>query len=1202
MKILSIYINNLQSLKGENFIDFENEILGNAGLFVITGPTGAGKTTILDAITLALYNKTNRYNGTIKEELITRNTKECVVEITFNTNNENYLARWSVDYNRNNKLNDIKRILYKKNINNDLELISEGITKVQASIESILPLSYEQFTKSVLLAQNNFSAFLKAQPSERAEMLSKITGTEIYELISRNVFEKYTSLKQELDTLKKLLKTDLLSEEQIIDFQTKINQNTELLESYKSELKLIIEKIDWINDVSKTENEIILNQQKIQQIENEFRENAIQFDLLDDFNKAQSAAILLNNFDKYTERLSVITKDLTSNKQQILDAQTILEEQNLHFENKKRNLKQIENEIETKTPFIEQIKKYAIEYSEKEKNLIDTQKNIAEIKNTNKNLTQNISNKKTELSNNTLKIKNLETEIAKIAFIEIWSEKKLLYGEVYKQINKSNQLLNEINFEKYIQEKDKINGEILSVKSNLELQNYEYKQLEEKVNQLISQKEVIGNIQILENEKETLSSELLQWNILNDNFPKKSSLQLQITEFQNSNVQLNTQKQFLNTQQTQVETTLKVLKDNQLLQKSIATFEQHRAELEDGKPCPLCGSNHHPFIIDKPSFSENKTEEEIKNTEKKITDIQKSISEIEKNIASNEANLKTFEKQISEINLLILNAIAVLKITDDLNEQILHKECEAITKKIESINLKIKELNSINSTLENENIALNKLTKSLNDNTLKLNTLILNEKNIEEKIISIQNQTHELKENISDKYIKINEIAKEFGLDTTLTTLEEIINTGKAFSDKLEIFKNLTIEMNKYKEIQISINNELEKYDIQIVTNSTNLEKLIESEKNVNKNLNDIEKEIANLSVDFIDKNPENEDKRLKNNLRITQQELNQFNNSIIELNSVISEKNQLIKQLADEFEICSTELAIQELSLQQAISEIEFKDINTLRNALLLENSKELNLKKQHLEHSKAETNGALKAANEKLTLLKENAFENVDIAEISSKKSIIETSQNTLNQEIGSYSEKLNQNKIEEENNQKLVAEIKAKETEFLKWEQLNSLIGSKTGDNFKKFAQDFTLSLLIQHANKHLKIMFDRYELYKDDNSKEMDLQIADKHFFGEIRNINSLSGGETFLVSLALALGLSDLASKNTPIRSLFIDEGFGTLDPESLNNALDTLELLRQSQNRQIGIISHVEELKKRITTQIQVTKYSPEFSKITIVN
>jgi exonuclease SbcC len=129
-----------------------------------------------------------------------------------------------------------------------------------------------------------------------------------------------------------------------------------------------------------------------------------------------------------------------------------------------------------------------------------------------------------------------------------------------------------------------------------------------------------------------------------------------------------------------------------------------------------------------------------------------------------------------------------------------------------------------------------------------------------------------------------------------------------------------------------------------------------------------------------------------------------------------------------------------------------------------------------------------------------------------------------------------------------------------------------------------------------------MFNRYELYKAENSTEMELQIKDKNFFDDIRNINSLSGGETFLVSLALALGLSDLASKKTKIRSLFIDEGFGTLDPENLNNALDALELLRQTEDRQIGIISHVEELKKRIHTQVQVIKISSEFSKILIID
>jgi len=1202
MKILSIFINNLQSLKGENFINFEEGILANAGLYAITGPTGAGKTTILDAITLALYNKTNRHNAAIKEELITRNTKECVVEVAFNSNNQNYLVRWSVDFNRNNKLNEIKRTLFKKGVNNELDLLSEGITKVQAAIDKILPLSYEQFTKSVLLAQNNFSAFLKAQPAERAEMLSKITGTEIYEQISKNVFDKYSELKIQLENLKKLIKGDLLSEEEIINIQNKIDTNTQLLESYKTDLKSITDQLNWFNDVCKTEKEVKQNEVKLAEIEYEFKANAVQFELLSDFNKAQTAAIILHNFDKNSERLNTISKELSTNEKQILDAQTKLEEQKNNFETKKTISIQIEAEIEHKTPLIEQVKKYLVEYSEKEKNLIDTQKNIAELKNVNKNLAQNLTIKKTEYDNNTLKVNDLEKNIASFASIENWAIKVEVYREVCRQIMKYNQLLNGVNLENYILDKEKIIKEKTFLNSNVDIQNTEIKALEEKINQLISIKESIGNNQTLENEKERLVFQLQSWNNLKENFPKKYKFNLQITDLESNNSELNKHKVNLENQQSQTEIKLKLLKDNQLLQKSIASLEKHREALEDGKACPLCGSNHHPFVAEKPHFSSDEIEADIVKNEKQLTDIQKSISEIDKNIASNEANLITFRKQLFEIEELVSNSIISLNINSIIDEISIKNEQQTITDKLESIILKIKELNSINANLETENNTLNKFTKTLNENTLKLNTLILNEKNIEEKIISIQNQTQELKSNIEDNYLKINEIIKEFGIENPLTSLEEIISTGKSLSEKLEIFKTTNETLNQCKETQISISNELEKLDIQLEGNKNSLEKLIDSEKNINQQLNDIEKEITHLSTDFIEKNPENEDNRLKNSFKNTQLELNIFNNSIIELNSVISEKTQTVKQLKDEFDFCTNDLEKQEITLQNAITETGFKDITALRNALLLSNSKELTIKKQTLDASLLETKGVLSAAKEKLKVLQENTFDNIDVEILEVQKTEIENSQTSLNQEIGSFTEQLRKNKLEQESNQKLVIEINSQEKEFLKWEQLNQLIGSKTGDNFKKFAQDFTLSLLIQHANKHLKIMFDRYELYKDDNSKEMELQIADKHFFGEVRNINSLSGGETFLVSLSLALGLSDLASKNTPIRSLFIDEGFGTLDPESLNNALDTLEKLRASQNRQIGIISHVEELKKRITTQIQVNKYSPEFSKIEIVD
>ena len=272
------------------------------------------------------------------------------------------------------------------------------------------------------------------------------------------------------------------------------------------------------------------------------------------------------------------------------------------------------------------------------------------------------------------------------------------------------------------------------------------------------------------------------------------------------------------------------------------------------------------------------------------------------------------------------------------------------------------------------------------------------------------------------------------------------------------------------------------------------------------------------------------------------------------------------------------------------------------MQEALQLENSALLVAQKQDFDNKKQQLEGALKASElQEKTLLSEPATTEQE-ADLFAQKNNLEKDTTVINQEIGQLREQIDNDKKIKNANQEIVATIETKNATFLKWDLLNKTIGSSDGKSFKKFAQDFTLSLLVQHANKHLETMFNRYELFKDDHSDEMELQIKDKHFFGEIRNINSLSGGETFLVSLSLALGLSDLASKNTKIRSLFIDEGFGSLDPENLNNALDALEMLRQNDDRQIGIISHVEELKKRITTQIQVTKYSSEYSSIAIVD
>jgi exonuclease SbcC len=173
----------------------------------------------------------------------------------------------------------------------------------------------------------------------------------------------------------------------------------------------------------------------------------------------------------------------------------------------------------------------------------------------------------------------------------------------------------------------------------------------------------------------------------------------------------------------------------------------------------------------------------------------------------------------------------------------------------------------------------------------------------------------------------------------------------------------------------------------------------------------------------------------------------------------------------------------------------------------------------------------------------------------------------------------------------------ELAEKTVLYENWKKLNELFGSATGSKFKEIAQGYTLDVLLAYANKHLEELSKRYELQRIPNT--LALQVVDQDMLGDIRTIHSLSGGESFLISLALALGLSSLSSNRMKVESLFIDEGFGSLDIDTLRIAMDALERL-QMQGRKIGVISHVEEMTERIVTRVNVIKTSNGKSSVKI--
>jgi exonuclease SbcC len=187
----------------------------------------------------------------------------------------------------------------------------------------------------------------------------------------------------------------------------------------------------------------------------------------------------------------------------------------------------------------------------------------------------------------------------------------------------------------------------------------------------------------------------------------------------------------------------------------------------------------------------------------------------------------------------------------------------------------------------------------------------------------------------------------------------------------------------------------------------------------------------------------------------------------------------------------------------------------------------------------------------------------------------------------DIGGVTNSLGENEKMRERQRNRIKDMDTRKKECARWDDLHLLIGSADGKKFRNFAQGLTFERMTAHANRRLQKMTDRYLLIRD-ISQPLELNVIDNYQAGEIRSTKNLSGGESFIVSLALALGLSQMASRNVRVDSLFLDEGFGTLDEDSLETALETLAGLRQD-GKLIGVISHVPALKERVGMQIQVT-------------
>ncbi len=576
MKILKLRLLNINSLKGKFEVDFQ-EFLKEESLFAITGPTGAGKSTLLDVITCALYGRTARLKN--PNELMSRHTGEAFCEVEFEVKEKSYRCSWGVSRARKNpdgKFQSAKMEIV------DLEsgkVLESYLSKVPKVVEEISGLDFDRFTRSMMLAQGSFDAFLKADVNERSTLLENITGTQIYKRISQSIYDTYSNKKKEIETAQIALGSIELLDNEIVQEKTKQLEESKKQKQELDKKEAELKKISTWQDTLKTlENDNIKYVSEFEQISKEKEDKKEDFLKLELSNKA----LRIQPINQEKNQLSTT---ITNDKQKL--------------ESLKEEKETLTKEITTKSKELDSSK----EGLEKEK--LSYSQNYNKLK----------------------EVRVLQTQVENKYALKIEKSKKI--STYLQELSK----LFEVDFQTLLNDESQLQSYYESFSNTLNTSKEqlnklieEYKACEEQTKD-INKKE--NNTRTKLKEIESLLKALEDYEKLNQELNQE---QTNIKEYQTQievQTNLNNEKTKLINQIQETLSTLKQTREKELL---IKNYEQDRAKLKDGEECFLCGSKEHPYINHSINIDIDKTTQKIKEQENYLQEQSKELNQAQINL------------------------------------------------------------------------------------------------------------------------------------------------------------------------------------------------------------------------------------------------------------------------------------------------------------------------------------------------------------------------------------------------------------------------------------------------------------------------------------------------------------------------------------------------------------------------------------------
>lgn len=1214
MRILRIRLLNLNALRTRVELDFEQPPFAWTGLFAITGDTGAGKTTLLDAVTLALYGKTARSH---QSEVMSNGASEAWAEVEFSNARQSYRVKWMQGRSKNGVLKTpVRELKVWDDAEADWQSIASGHNAVDQAVEAASGLNFSQFRRSVLLAQGDFAAFLKASPDERGALLEQITDTEIYSRLSKAAFERAKLEKNALVELEsKQSHLQLLDETALQKLQRDRQKQQEAIDLSTARLREMRDNLAWLERIDQIQTKLRDLEGQKQQLSTQltalepekFRFSLHQkaLPLLPDLQRLEDSKMQQNDNQQLITKLEAETAECDTALQACT---TLLQSETTTLETREQEFKialqqfeqtrRLDDRLAVENRQLENLNQ---EYSD----LTIKSAEIAQAKEQAAHQLQNLRNGLMERQKWLLDNPFAAQLEQSLPFVEQLRERML---QLHTALQKARE--EETGSAEKRQELEKKGAALGQQRQKAQ------KQVEEL-------KAELGNLQqqLQAPEKDPLAAIQERCKQLEQKIQHVSDFQGRHRAYREalSALALARERQEHATSEAYVIenellTTIDLLQEldakRKIKQQRVeheqmrANYARDRAHLQAGVPCPLCGSTEHPFarheaavFIDDARHELEQVLAQIKGVEDKQRQLLGRQNQLQTSMDAVEAEFGTFLRGQTQ---QVLEQLELQE--SQLQPLLAGLEAPDFEAREQFFEEKILQLRS----------ELRFFTEGKNRLQKATEALILSEKQEMEAAIALQQQAYEFdlfQQDSKNRRARIAEYQNQFeqeetALNEALAPFGLVFEFAPQFRSKLDELHRQSLDY-KVKQGEIeAAQRQMAGLDAQITQLGQThraveeaLQKLLQKQSDQEERCKALRSERQGILGDI---DPDEAQKSLEMALEKSRKTVQDYLNRSQDLKNRQSGLEAELKTRKSQQIALQQQSQALEASLDQNLKQRGFENLETLTAAMLPENIAQ-GIQNQ-LDTLDAELRACATRIQEQQLALDEamnKRYPMMDQAHLRSHLETLEIEYNQMLVQLGGIQSTLEAQEALQKQAQVLLKQIEQQKTETLRWSQLNEVIGSATGSVFRKFAQSLTLQQLIFHANRHLaRLQGGRYFLQKKAET-ELELEIVDRFQADFTRSINTLSGGETFLTSLALALGLADLAGKKTQIQTLFIDEGFGALDENTLDLAISTLETL-QARGVLIGVISHMREMKERISTQIQVIRQQDGFSTVIV--